>query len=58
VVGQSNVVAPIGTLGSARALGSISVRGGAPGVDYRGPDVFVTVGEPEGLLCGLRFESL
>lgn len=58
VVGQSDVVAPIGTLGSARALGSIAVRSGAPGVDYSGPDVFVTVGEPEGLLCGLRFESL
>ncbi len=58
IVGQSDVVAPVGTLGSARALGSVAVRGGAPGVDYTGPDVFVTVGEPEGLLCGLRFESL
>lgn len=58
VLGQSNVVAPVGALGSARALGSVIVRSGAPGVDYTGPDVFVTVGEPEGLLCGLRMESL
>lgn len=58
VLGQSDVVAPVGTLGSARALGSVVVRDGAPGVDYTGPDVFVTVGEPEGLLCGLRLESL
>ena len=53
------VAAPIRpeTLGLARAPGAVKVRPGVPGVDYAGPDVFVLVGEPEGMLCGIRIES-
>lgn len=53
------VVAPVGasSVGEARALGAVRVRPGVPGIDFAGPDVFVTVGVPEGLLCGLRIES-
>lgn len=59
VLAQSNVVAPVGAtgLGQPRALGSIAVRPGVPGIDYRGPDVFVLAGDPEGLLCALRIDS-
>ncbi len=54
------IVAPIrtDTLGLARAPGAVRVRPGEPGVDFAGPDVFVLVGEPEGMLCGIRIESL
>lgn len=53
------VAAPVGaaSVGEPRALGTLRVRGGTPGVGYSGPDVFVTVGVPDGLLCGIRFES-
>lgn len=53
------VVSPIRveTLGEARAPGAIAVRPGVPGFDFRGPDLFVLVGEPEGALCGIRIES-
>ncbi|HVP29903.1 MAG TPA: hypothetical protein VMW35_12180 [Myxococcota bacterium] len=59
VLAQSNIVAPVGAgaLGRPRGLGSIAVRPGRPGVDYTGPDVFVLVGTPEGLLCALRVDS-
>lgn len=59
VAGQTNLVASVGAsgLGKPRALGSIAVRPGVPGFDYRGPDVFFLVGEPEGLLCALRIDS-
>ena len=33
------------------------VRPGAPGVDYRTPDVLVTAGLPDAQLCALRVES-
>jgi hypothetical protein len=39
------------------APGRLLVRAGIPGVDFRGPDVFVLVGLPEGLLCGVRIDS-
>ncbi len=54
-----SVTAPVGadSLGLARALGSVRVRPGTPGVDYSGPDVFFSVGFPEGLLCGIRVDS-
>lgn len=59
VAGQNDLVASVGAsgLGKPRALGSIAVRPGIPGIDYRGPDVFFLVGEPEGLLCALRIDS-
>jgi len=38
-------------------LGGVAVRPGDPGVDYSGPDVFVIVGKPNGLLCAVAVES-
>lgn len=60
VLGQSHVAAPVGAsgLGQPRALGAIAVRPGVPGIDFRGPDVFVLLGDPGGLLCALRVDSL
>ncbi len=54
-----NVASPVGAafVGKPRALGPLRVRSGVPGVSYSGPDVFVIVGVPEGLLCGVRIES-
>jgi hypothetical protein len=46
------------TLGLTRQPSAIQVRAGEPGVDFSGPDVFFLVGEPEGLLCGIRVESV
>jgi len=53
------VFAPVSaaSVGKPRAPGSLRVRSGRPGIDYTGPDVFVLVGNPEGLLCGIRVES-
>lgn len=45
------------TLGRLRRPSSLRVRPGVPGVDYVGPDVFFTIGEPEGFLCGVRIDS-
>lgn len=58
-LGLEAVVAPVGaaSVGEPRALGTLRVRSGIPGVSYSGPDVFVTVGVPDGLLCGIRIES-
>jgi hypothetical protein len=59
LLASAPVASPIGAggFGGARGLGSILVRPGRPGVDYHGPDVFVTIGSPEGLLCALRIDS-
>lgn len=59
VLGSIAITAPLNTasLGLARAPGSVRVRAGRPGIDYRGPDVFFTVGIPEGQLCGVRIDS-
>lgn len=53
------VFAPLtaAALGRPRAPGILRVRGGRPGVDYTGADVFVLLGDPEGLLCAVRIES-
>ena len=45
------------TIGEARSPGSIAVRPGRPGIDYAGPDVFFTVGDPNGSLCGVRIDA-
>ncbi len=60
VLGQLDLVAPVGpqSVGLARALASVAVRPGTPGVDYQGPDVFVLVGVPEAQLCGVRVDSV
>ena len=57
VLGQENVAAPLGTAGERVAPGEVEVRPGEPGVDYSGPDVFFLLGQPEGLLCGVRIDS-
>ena len=36
----------------------LAVRSGFPGLDFSGPELFFTVGDPEGLLCGARVDSL
>jgi hypothetical protein len=55
---QIDFTAPIDTPepDEARGPGPIAVRPGSPDA-YTGPDVFVLVGEPEGLLCGIEIES-
>jgi hypothetical protein len=45
------------TLGRPRALASLAIRPGVPGVDFDGPDLFFLVGQPEGLFCAARLES-
>lgn len=45
------------TIGEPRQPGTVRVRPGRPGIDFTGPDVFFSVGTPEGLLCGLSLES-
>ncbi len=54
-----SVFAPLtaASLGKPRAPGILRVRSGRPGLDYSGADVFVVVGDPEGLLCAVRIES-
>jgi len=60
VIDSLPIAAPLGgsSVGLARAPGAVRVRPGRPGADYRGPDVFFTVGVPEGQLCGVRIDSL
>lgn len=45
------------TVAEPRSPGSLAVRPGEPGVDYAGPDVFFTIGDPEGYLCGVRIDA-
>lgn len=45
------------TVAEPRSPGSLAVRPGVPGVDYAGPDVFFTIGDPEGFLCGVRIDA-
>ncbi len=47
----------VDTLGQLRQPASLAVRPGTPGVDYAGPDVFFTIGDPEGLVCGVRIDA-
>jgi len=44
-------------LGQQRQPASLSVRPGLPGTDFTGPDVFFTLGSPDGALCGIRVDS-
>lgn len=59
VLEREPFVAPLvaDTLGRPRDPGKVRVRPGRPGVDYTGPDVFVSVNQPEGSVCGVRIES-
>ena len=50
------LVAPLrtDTIGLPRLPAAIRIR---PGIGFSGPDLFFTVGDPEGLLCGIRTAS-
>jgi hypothetical protein len=56
---QDDLVAPLtaASVGLPRAPGPLRVRIGVPGLDYTGPDVFLTLGEPDGQLCGVRVNA-
>jgi hypothetical protein len=58
VLGQSTPFFPAQSLGQLRKPSRPRVRPGVPGTDFRSPDVFTLVGEPDGQLCALRVESL
>lgn len=55
---QFNITAALrsDTLGLPRSPSAVTVRPGEPGIDFTGPDVIFSVGEP-GLLCGVAIES-
>jgi hypothetical protein len=57
VAAQERPFAPSNAVGLLRAPGILRVRPGAPGVDYRSPDVLVIAGQPDAQLCALRVES-
>jgi len=57
VAAQQRPFAPITSVGELRAPGLLRVRPGAPGVDYRTPDVLVIAGQPDAQLCALHVES-
>ena len=59
VLRSDPVTAPLtsASLGLLQAPGILRVRAGEPGVDFRGPDVFVLVGLPDAYVCALRVES-
>lgn len=57
VAAQVTPFAPSDAVGELRAPGVVRVRPGEPGLDYRGPDVLVPVGQPDAQLCALRVES-
>jgi hypothetical protein len=54
---QQHPFAASTAVGELRAPGILRVRPGAPGVDYRTPDVLVIAGQPDAQLCALRVES-
>jgi hypothetical protein len=57
IASQATPFAPSHAVGELRAPGILRVRPGAPGVDYRTPDVLVIAGQPDAQLCALRVES-
>jgi hypothetical protein len=57
IAAQERPFAPSNAVGLLRAPGVVRVRPGAPGVDYRTPDVLVVAGQPDAQLCALRVES-
>jgi hypothetical protein len=57
IAAQDQPFAPSNAVGLLRAPGVLRVRPGAPGVDYRTPDVLVIAGQPDAQLCALRVES-
>ncbi|MEM7413328.1 MAG: hypothetical protein AAF430_24060 [Myxococcota bacterium] len=57
VTGRLDSFATRLSLGLLRAPSRPRVRPGMPGIDYRGPDVFVLIGDPDAQICALRIES-
>jgi hypothetical protein len=57
IAAQEQPFAPSNAVGQLRAPGTLRVRPGVPGVDYRAPDVLVVAGQPDAQLCALRVES-
>jgi hypothetical protein len=57
IAAQERPFAPSNAVGQLRAPGLVRARPGAPGVDYRTPDVLVIAGQPDAQLCALRVES-
>jgi hypothetical protein len=57
IAAQQRPFAPSTAVGELRSPGILRVRPGAPGVDYRTPDVLVIAGQPDAQLCALRVES-
>jgi hypothetical protein len=60
LVRVENATAPLipSATGENRAIGRILFRRGRPGLDFEGPDVYFTVGQTEGAVCGFRINSL
>jgi hypothetical protein len=57
VLSVATAAVRVDTLEQARQPAALRVRPGVPGVDYAGPDVFFTIGDPEGFLCGVSIDA-
>ncbi|MCR9097287.1 MAG: hypothetical protein NXI30_23970 [bacterium] len=51
-------LAPGDAVFEPRFPGDVLIRPGTPGIDYDGPDVHFTFGDPEGGVCGLRIDAI
>lgn len=47
-----------GAITELRLPGDVRIRPGSPGIDYDGPDVHFTFGDPEGGVCGIRIDAI
>jgi hypothetical protein len=56
-VNQNALFAPRGSVGLLRSPAFLQVREGAPGTDYTGPDVFLTLSEPRAQICSMPVQS-
>jgi len=56
VLSVATAAVRVDTLDQPRQPAALRVRPGVPGVDYVGPDVFFTIGDPEGFLCGVSID--
>lgn len=51
-------LAPGSAVFEQRFPGDVLIRSGTPGIDYEGPDVYFTFGDPEGGVCGFRVDAI
>ncbi len=51
-------LAPGDAVFEPRFPGDVLIRPGTPGLDYDGPDVHFTFGDPEGGVCGIRIDAI